>query len=83
MLEQGIIEESSSPWMAPAVFVPKKTGELHLCIDYCELNKKTQKDAYPLPLPERYRTDSQGHLCSPHLISKVDTGSYRLTPLIK
>ena len=47
MLEQGIIEESSSPWMAPAVFVP---GEIHLCVDYRELNKRTVKDAYPLPL---------------------------------
>ena len=52
MLEQGIITQSSSPWMAPAVFVPKKSGELCICIDYRELNKQTTKDAYPLPLPD-------------------------------
>ena len=43
MLEQNIIEESSSPWMAPAVFVRKKSGDLRLCIDYRELNKRTVK----------------------------------------
>lgn len=52
MLAQGIISESSSPWMAPAVFVPKKTGELRICIDYRQLNKQTVRDAYPLPLPD-------------------------------
>ncbi len=31
MLRQGIIEESSSPWMAPAVFVPKKSGDIRIC----------------------------------------------------
>lgn len=29
-----IIKESSSPWMAPALFVPKKAGDICLCIDY-------------------------------------------------
>jgi len=28
MLKQGIIRASSSPWMAPAVFVRKKSGEI-------------------------------------------------------
>ena len=44
LLQQGIIEVSSSPWMAPAVFVHKKNGEIRLCIDYRELNKQTVKD---------------------------------------
>ena len=45
MLQQGIIEPSSSPWMAPAVFVRKKNGEIRLCVDYRELNKRAVKDA--------------------------------------
>ena len=52
MLQQGIIEPNSSPWMAPAVFVRKKNGEVRLCVDYRELNKRTVKDAYPLPRPD-------------------------------
>ena len=60
MLAQWIIEESCSLWMAPAVFVRKKSGEIRLCIDYRELNKKTTKDAYPLPLPDEVQDQLAG-----------------------
>ena len=60
MLEQGIIEPSSSPWMAPAVFVRKKNGEVRLCVDYRELNKRTVKDAYPLPRPDEVQDRLMG-----------------------
>ena len=62
MLEQGVIEESCSPWMAPVVFVPKKSGEICLCIDYRELNKCTVKlkDAYPLPLVDEVQDRLSG-----------------------
>jgi len=44
MLEDDIIEESSSPWMSPAVFVRKKNGDVCICVDYRALNKQTVKD---------------------------------------
>ena len=40
MLNQGIIEESSSPWMTPMVGIHKKAEEICLYVDYHELNKK-------------------------------------------
>ena len=52
MLSQGVIKESSSSWMAPTVFVPKKSGELRICVDYRALNKQSVRDSYPLPLPD-------------------------------
>ncbi|XP_036347231.1 uncharacterized protein LOC118756586 [Rhagoletis pomonella] len=33
MLRTGVIVECESPWAAPVVIVPKKTGDLRICID--------------------------------------------------
>ena len=52
MLDKGVIRHSKSSWMAPAVFVPKKSGQVQTRIDYRELNKRMTKDSYPLPLPD-------------------------------
>ncbi|GBG70297.1 hypothetical protein CBR_g6425 [Chara braunii] len=49
LLEKGWIRPSSSPFGAPVLFVPKKDGELRMCIDYRGLNAITVKSVEPLP----------------------------------
>ncbi|GBG81798.1 hypothetical protein CBR_g33978 [Chara braunii] len=49
LLEKGWIRPSSSPFGAPVLFVPKKQGELRMCIDYRGLNAVTVKNVEPLP----------------------------------
>ncbi|GBG90134.1 hypothetical protein CBR_g50228 [Chara braunii] len=49
LLEKGWIRPSSSPFGAPVLFVPKKEGELRMCIDYRGLNAIIVKNAEPLP----------------------------------
>lgn len=38
-----------STWVANLVPMRKKNGEIHLCVDFHNLNLASQKDNYPLP----------------------------------
>src|SRR5882724_7358253 len=49
ILGKGFIRSSQSPGGAPVLFA-KKDGTLRLCVDFCNLNKITRKDRYPIPL---------------------------------
>jgi hypothetical protein len=46
---KGFIRPSSSPWVAPVLFVEKKDGTQWMCVDYRSLNEVTIKNKYPLP----------------------------------
>ena len=48
-MKAGVVRESKSPFASQAVVVEKKDGTLRICVDYRLLNKKTVKDAFPLP----------------------------------
>lgn len=49
MFDFGVIVECQSPWAAPVVIVPNKSGEIRVYTDYRELNSITKPDRYPLP----------------------------------
>ena len=51
-LKQGIIRPSKSPYASQVVIVRKKTGEIHLCVNFRKLNAISICDSFPLPCVE-------------------------------
>ena len=64
----SFIRPSKSLHGAPILFVQKKDGSLHLCVNYCSLNHITKKDRCPLPL----LTDLLNALKKACVFTKID-----------
>jgi hypothetical protein len=74
-LRKGHIRPSTSPAGHPILFVPKKNGELRMCVDYRSLNDITIKNRYPLPLI----TEIRDKLYGAQWFTALDlTGAYNL-----
>lgn len=71
LLDQNIVQKSTSPYASPVVIVRKKDNSIRLCVDYRRLNEKTIPDAYPLPRID----DSLDALGGAKLFSTLDLAS--------
>ncbi|MBW0470522.1 hypothetical protein O181_010237 [Austropuccinia psidii MF-1] len=85
-LNKGFIRQSSSSTGEPVLFVKKKNGGLHLCVDYRKLNAVTRKDRYPVPPINQLLTlfnvstiFSKIDLCGAYNLLRIKEGYEHLT----
>ena len=76
--DEGVIEQTSSPWASPLVPVMKKTGDIRWAVDYRALNGATIADTYPLPSI----AESLERLSGAEIFSCLDAASaYNVIPV--
>ena len=67
---QDIIEkaEGPTPWVSPLVIVPKKTGQVRLCMDMREANRAIEREKHLMPNIDELIADMNG----PTVFSTLD-----------
>jgi hypothetical protein len=48
-------------WVSNIVPVEKESGKLRICIDFCNLNRATPKDEYPMPIADTLINNASGN----------------------
>ncbi|XP_049362259.1 uncharacterized protein LOC125826948 [Solanum verrucosum] len=62
LIEAGFIREVKYPlWISNIVPVKKKNGQIHVCVDFRDLNKACPKDDFSLPIIELMVDATTGH----------------------
>jgi hypothetical protein len=63
LLEANFIQPCRyADWISNIVLVEMKgTGKIRVCIDFCNFNRATPKDEYPMPIADMLVNDSFGH----------------------
>ena len=52
--------EGPTPWVSPIFIVPKKTGEVRLCVDMRKANKAVKREKHLMPTLDELITDLNG-----------------------
>ena len=78
--------DGPTPWVSPVVVVPKKSGEIRLCVDMREANKAVQREKHLMPTMDELITDLNGatvfstlDLASGYHQLELDTESRHIT----